>query len=92
MKKKKTGDNVVIKTKSLTSKNKKRSSSEAQEESNGDPSDKTPAVVGLNDIDIALKSITVKVRNKLLFNSSVMEGGWFDQVSNTIPSNRTHRE
>ena len=73
----KTGDNDV--KKSLPSKSKKRHRSVAQEEGHSDTSKKTPDV-GLSDVDIALKTITVKVRNKLLFNSSVMEGGWFDQV------------
>ena len=75
---KKTSNNDV-KTKSLPSKSKKRHCSVAQEEGHSDTSKKTPDV-GLSDVDIALKTITVKVRNKLLFNSSVMEGGWFDQV------------
>lgn len=61
-----------VKTKPVQSKNKR------SEEGNSDSLDKKLA--GLNDTEIALKSITVKVRNKLLFNSSGMEGGWFDQV------------
>ena len=74
-KKKKTGENNV-KT------NKRRSHSETQDSG---PLDKKAAdVVGLNDTEIALKSITVKVRNKLLFNNSAMEGGWFDQVRKTL--------
>ena len=77
-KRKKTSDNDV-KTKSLPSKSKKRHRSVTQEEGLSDTSKKTPGV-GLSDVDIALKTIMVKVRNKLLFNSSVMEGGWFDQV------------
>ena len=78
-KKKKTDENDV-KAKQVRSKN-KRSHSEAQEERSSDPLDKKTAnVVGLNDTEIALKSVTFKDRNKLLFNSSAMEGGWFDQV------------
>ena len=79
-KKKKTAENDV-KTKSLQSKHKKRNCSEVQEEGHRDSvNKKTPTVVGLSDVETALKSITVKVRNKLLFDVSVMEGGWFDQV------------
>ena len=73
-----TGDNDV-KIKSLPNKNKKRHRSGTQGEGHSDTSNKTPNV-GLSDVDVALKTITVKVRNKLLFNSNVMEGGWFDQV------------
>ena len=78
-KKKKSRDENNVKTKSIP-KN-KRNSSEVQDERHSDTSEKkTSAVVGLSDTDVALRSITVKIRNKLLFNSSVMEGGWFDQV------------
>ena len=48
---------------------------------------------GLDDTEKALMSITVKVRNKLLLSSSTLvEGGWYDQVHacQLKHSNRTH--
>ena len=83
-KKKKKND---VKTKPVQSKNKK---SKAQEGYSDSFDKKLLNVVGLNNTEIALKSITVKVRNKLLLNSSGMEGGWFDQVYDTTHSNRIH--
>lgn len=90
-KKKKKTDENDIKAKPVQSKSKR---SDAQEEGYCDSLDKKlGSVVESNDTEIALKSITVKVRNKLLlFNSSGMEGGWFDQVYNITHSNRTHTE
>ena len=80
-KKKKKVDKDDVKTQSMQhSKNKK--SIKTQEEDPADRLNNIPHVDGLNDTETALKNITVKVRNKLLFNTSVMEGGWFDQVCN----------
>ena len=75
-KKRKTTNENDVKAKSARIKNKKQNYVRVQEEGPNDKHEKS----GLNDVEIALKSITVKVRNKLLFNNSTMEGGWFDQV------------
>ena len=75
-KKKKKIDKDDVKIKSLQNKNK----SIKMQESPCDPLHIAPDVGGLNDTEIALKGIMVKIRSKLLFNVSMMEGGWFDQV------------
>ena len=75
-KKKKKIDKDDVKIKSLQNKNKNIK----MQESPSDPLHIIPDVGGLNDTEVVLKGITVKIRSKLLFNVSMMEGGWFDQV------------